>query len=216
LIITIASYKGGVGKTTSAIHLAAYLNTQAPTALFDGDNIRAATKWSHRGSGKGLPFDVHPIGSIGKKIGSYTHAVIDTEANPTDTDFKELVEGCDLLVIPAEPETTATDGLRHTLEELVKAGKEDGFRILITKVLPKPRDIEADKLRAALKASDYPVFKAQIPFLGAFHKASTEGTTAAAVKDDRNAKRAWKSYTDAGAEIMAAVKKTTAKEVAHG
>jgi chromosome partitioning protein len=58
MIITVASYKGGVGKTTTAIHLAAYFQRLAPTLLIDGDIIRASTKWSHRGNGKGYPFKV--------------------------------------------------------------------------------------------------------------------------------------------------------------
>jgi chromosome partitioning protein len=213
LIITLASYKGGVGKTTSAIHLAAFLNTQAPTALFDGDIIRAASKWSKRGPGKGLPFDVHPIGQIGKKIRDYTHAVIDTEANPSDDDFKEMAEGCDLLIIPAEPETTATDGLRYTLEALIKGNKQDGFCVLLTRVLPPPRDIEAVKLRAELEANAFPVFRSQIPFLGAFHKASAEGVLVSYVKHDKNASRAWASYEAVGKEI---VKSQTRKEAGHG
>ena len=58
MIITVTSYKGGVGKTTTAIHLAAYLQTLAPTLLVDGDAIRSATKWNLRSEGKGLPFKV--------------------------------------------------------------------------------------------------------------------------------------------------------------
>lgn len=213
MIVTIATYKGGVGKTTSAIHLAAYLNSLAPTALFDGDAIRAATKWQHRGTGKALPFDVHPIGLIGKEIGKYTHAVIDTEANPSPDDFKELADGCDLLIIPAEPETTATDGLYYTLQKLISAEKTSSYRVLLTKVLPKPRSIEADKLRKALEAEHIPVFQSQIPFLGAFHKASTEGGLVSQLKDDRNAKRAWASYEAAGKEF---INLSTMKAVANG
>jgi chromosome partitioning protein len=58
MIITVTSHKGGVGKTTTAIHLAAYLQRLAPTLLVDGDAIRSATKWSQRGGNTGLPFKV--------------------------------------------------------------------------------------------------------------------------------------------------------------
>jgi hypothetical protein len=65
--------------------------------------------------GKGLPFHLIPVGQMARYVKDYTHIVIDTEANPSEDDFKEAAEGCDLLVIPAEPETTAKDGLIHTL-----------------------------------------------------------------------------------------------------
>jgi chromosome partitioning protein len=58
MIFTVTSYKGGVGKTTTAIHLAAYLSRKAPTLLVDGDAIRSATKWRERGGNEGLPFKV--------------------------------------------------------------------------------------------------------------------------------------------------------------
>jgi chromosome partitioning protein len=200
MIITVASYKGGVAKTTTAIHIAAYLQKLAPTLLIDGDVIRAATQWAQRGSG--FPFKVVDETQGIKAAREYTngHVVIDTEANPSRIDFREVAEGCDLLVIPAVPETTATDGLIYTLKNLREIGS-DRYRILITKVRPKPNR-DAEKLRADLKDSGIAaIFESEIPNLIAFDKASAKGVPVCDIKDDDNAPRAWAAYAAAGKEI---------------
>jgi chromosome partitioning protein len=198
MIITVTSYKGGVGKTTTAIHLAAYLQRLAPTMLVDGDAIRSATKWGQRGDGKGLPFKVVTHAQMVGHIREYQHIVIDTEGNPTDDDFRDLAQNCDLLVIPAVPESVATDGLTHTLAKLNEL-KANRYKVLLTMVPPKPRT-EGDQLRAMLIENDVPVFTAEIPRLAAFEKAAAEGVPVYAVKDNR-AERAWKAYEAAGKEM---------------
>jgi cellulose biosynthesis protein BcsQ len=57
-------------------------------------------------------------------IRDYQHIIIDTEGNPTDDDFKDLASNCDLLVIPAVPESVATDGLTHP-RQASKPRKQD-------------------------------------------------------------------------------------------
>src|SRR5271170_1949497 len=187
MIVAIAQVKGGVGETTTAIHIAAYMQTLAPTVLADGDIVRASTKWSQRGSG--LPFKVVPVGQLAKHIRDYEHVVIDTEANPSDEDFEDVAQGCDLLIVPAEPETTATDGLSYTLSKLREI-KHDRYRVLITKVPPLPQT-EGAQLRESLLAAGVPVFKSDIPLLVAYKKASADGVTAKEVRGDANARRAW-------------------------
>ena len=199
MIITVTSYKGGVGKTTTAIHLAAYLQRLAPTLLVDGDAIRSATKWSQRGGDKGLPFKVVTHAQMVGHIRNYQHIVIDTEGNPTDDDFKDLATNCDLLVIPAVPESVATDGLTHTLSKL-RSLENKTHKVLLTMVPPKPRT-EGRQLRDMLVSEGIPVFTAEIPRLAAFEKAAAEGVPVHGVRDDRNAARAWDAYAAVGKEI---------------
>lgn len=195
--VAISSFKGGVGKTTTAIHIAAYLQTLAPTLLLDGDATRNATEWAQRG--QGLPYKVADVRSAMKLAKDYEHSVIDTGQRPSEADLKALAEGCDLLIIPAVPATMDSDGLRQTIEALQTLGA-DNFRVLITKSPPPPEN-EGTNLRDALKRAGVPTFKAAIPRLKAFEKAAAAGVIVSHV-DDPRAARAWEAYESTGKEAV--------------
>ncbi len=89
----VASFKGGVGKSTSAIHLATYLQQRAPTLLIDGDLNRSVTGWASRGKPS---FKVVDERQAAKYARDYEHIVIDTPARPNQDDLKALADGCDL------------------------------------------------------------------------------------------------------------------------
>jgi chromosome partitioning protein len=197
MIITIASYKGGVGKTTTAVHLAAYLQTLAPTLLLDGDDTRNATAWGQRG--KGFPFKVADEVQAARFARDFTHTVIDTGQRPKQVDLKVLSEGCDLLVIPAVPASLDTDGLVLMLQTLYDIGT-DRYRVLLTKA-PPPPEPEGRELRSALTAQGVPLFAVDIPRLKAFEKAAAAGVPVSEV-DDPRAKRAWDAYKAAGKELV--------------
>jgi chromosome partitioning protein len=54
-IITITQFKGGVGKTTSAVCLSSLLSDLGNTLLIDSDLNRSASIWARKGL---LPFTV--------------------------------------------------------------------------------------------------------------------------------------------------------------
>jgi chromosome partitioning protein len=196
MILTVASYKGGVGKTTTAVHLAAYLNTLSPTLLLDGDQTRNATAWSRRGDGFG--FRVAPIDQAAKLAREFQHIVIDTGQRPSVADLEAAADGCDLMVVPAIPSALDTDGLGQTVRAL-QAIPSAKFKVLLTRVAADAAN-EAAELRGVLAAIKAPVFQAQIPRLKAFEKAAGSGVTVDQA-DDRNADRAWGAYLAVGREI---------------
>ncbi len=197
MIITVASFKGGVGKTTTAVHLATYMNELAPTLLIDGDPNRSASGWTKRGS---LPFKVVDERQAARFARDYTHIVIDTQARPSQEDLQALVEGCDLLVIPTTPDALALDALILTVDTL-KSLKTDRFRILLTMIPPKPSR-DGDDAAAYLEEAKLPVFKGRIRRLIAFQKAALAGVPVNSAPDPR-ALLGWEDYVNVGKEITA-------------
>ena len=100
MIITVASFKGGVGKTTTAIHLAEFLQSDASTLLVDGDLNRSALQWSNAG---GFDFQVCDEAQAVKFSRKADHIVIDTPARPSIEELATLAGGCDLMVVPTSP-----------------------------------------------------------------------------------------------------------------
>ncbi len=197
--ITVVSYKGGVGKTTTAIHIAACLQQLAPTLLIDGDLNRSALAYARRGENS-LPFMVVDENDAAGVIAQYGHLVIDTAARPSDAEIADLAEGSDLLIVPASPDALALDALLLTSAALdaLKAT----YRVLLTMCPPRPaRDRE--EAVALLVAEGIPHFDATIQRRAAFTKAALAGVLVGDVPGDPRAGAGWGEYQAVGAQAVA-------------
>ncbi len=204
MVITVASFKGGVGKTTTAVHVAAYLPSSAGTMLVDGDPNRSSTEWGRRGR---LPFRVVTEREAALHAREYEHIVIDTKARPEEEDLKELARGCHLLVIPCTPDPLSLQALRLTIQALHSIGAER-YRVLLTVVPPRPSR-DGEDAREMLASLGVPCFQTQVRRLVAFQRAVLEGTTVKDVDDPRSA-AGWEDYCGVGKEILEAATRAAA------
>ena len=195
MIITVASFKGGVGKSTTAFHLAAYFHELAPTLLVDGDANRSTLDWGNRGQ---VPFKVVDEKQAVKFARKYEHIIIDTPARPDEDELKTIAEGCDLLVLPTSPDALALGATLKMVDALHSL--DTNYRILLTIVPPKPNKAGAEA-RAAIAKAELPLFETSIRRLAVFQKAALEGVPVHAVKDSYAA-IAWQCYVDVSKEIQ--------------
>ena len=196
MIITIASFKGGVGKSTTALHLAAYFQTKEPTLLVDGDLNRSALQWASAGN---LPFKVVDEKAAVKHAKNYNHIIVDTPARPDPTELKTLAEGCDLLVLPTSPDALAMGATLQMVEAL--QGLETDYKLLLTLIPPHPSKV-GDEARTAIEKAGLPIFKTGIKRFAVFQRAALEGVPVNQVKGDSRAGIAWRCYQDVGKEIL--------------
>ena len=196
MIVTVTSYKGGVGKTTTAIHLACYLQQEKGNVLLiDGDPNRSCLAWSKRGQ---LPFPVVDEKAAPKQIGKYSHLVIDTAARPDKDELASLVEGCDLLLLPTTPDALALDALSLTVATLRQL-ETNCYRVLLTIIPPKPiRD--GEEARELLTESGMPLLKSSVRRLIAFQRAALQGIPVYEIKD--RGSEAWADYLAVGQEVI--------------
>lgn len=200
MIVAVASHKGGVGKSTTAVHLAAFFQDLGSTILVDGDDNRSATLWASKGR---LPFRVVAERQAAKYAREADHIVMDTNARAGKDELAEIAGGCDLLIVPTIPDAMSLDATLVTVRDLARLGGEGKFRILLTICPPAPI-AEAQQARDAILAAGLPVFRGQVRRLMAFSRACSEGVTVDMLRDER-AVLGWSDYRGIGEEILSEV-----------
>ncbi|QFP75406.1 hypothetical protein [Deinococcus sp. AJ005] len=91
-----------------------------------------------------------------KHARQFEYIVIDTGPRSSVDELRDLVGGCDLLVLPISPETMSLDALLQTPEALHGIGGT--YRILLTLVPPSP----SREGRTLLETDGLPVMRSSI------------------------------------------------------
>lgn len=196
MIVSILSYKGGTGKSTTALHLSGCLAKKGGTLLIDGDLNRSALEWSERGN-NGLPFTVIDKEQAQKYAVGFEYVIVDTAARPEPRQLKAIIGGCDHLIVTTSPDAVSMAALKPAIVDLLALKAE--FRILLTMI--SPTGYAGQFARQAFEAEGLPVFKTMIRRFAAYQKAGMIGRLVCDVSDDY-AQEAWSDYQNLTREIL--------------
>jgi chromosome partitioning protein len=136
-ILAVVNGKGGVGKTTTAVNLAAVLAENRSVLLVDADPQGSASWWVGR-SQEGLGFDLRQVhDSLSLKdlhlANHYNIIVVDTPPALRSEALQTVIRLADYLVLPTPPAPMDLTALIETVRSAVMP-LQVTHRVLLTKV----------------------------------------------------------------------------------
>lgn len=107
-VISVSNLKGGSGKTTLAMNLAAGLGKRGRTLVIDADPQGSASQWAGCGvNGKAYPLSVITVGNLARDVRGflpdYRYIVIDCPPSLENQVAQKSMEVADQVLIPVLP-----------------------------------------------------------------------------------------------------------------
>ena len=198
-VITLATSKGGAGKSTLARSLAAHwLALGHRPALVDADPQRSlANRYSPDGPLAGLPVIAEPEERVADAIdelrGKHAPVIVDTAGFRNRTTIAALVE-TDLAIIPLKPAVEDVDAAIATydlIQEINQTEERAGRPIKVAMILTMTMrgTVIARHVRLQLTSAGYPLLVAEMPNRVAYPEAGIDGLSPTTVDPDGAAAR---------------------------
>jgi len=169
MILSVCSLKGGAGKTTSAVYLAAAAQRAGGTVtLLDADPEGSALSWAsyEQLSFPVLPAPIVTLGAAVRQAASETqHVVVDTPTNRREA-LEAAALAADVVLVPVRPTGVDVDRIQPTLDVLQKLSVQ---RLVVLFTMWDERRILA---REALEAlAHLPVLDTKVRRLARYEEA---------------------------------------------
>jgi chromosome partitioning protein len=187
-VIAVANQKGGVGKTTTTLSLAAVISDSSGSVLvLDADPQQSASEIAAAGP---LPFEVRPALSPAElaaiaDIRGFDTVLLDLPGNLDDTPIlAEVLAGSDFAIVPFVPERAAVAPTTRTARLIGSAGLP--YRILLNMVDPLRGSGPVEQAREMLDTAGLPYFGSFIRRYVAHPQAQLDGLPITAYHGDRS------------------------------
>lgn len=136
-IVAFADQKGGVGKTTCTMNIAAVAAKNSRVLVVDVDPQRSTTWWANN-AGDDLPFDfaadtdVRHLARLREL--DYDMVFVDTPGNLEDTETLGLVlDQTDFAIVPLTPEALSVPPTVRTIRTLIEP-RNIPYRVLLNRI----------------------------------------------------------------------------------
>lgn len=205
-IVAVAGQKGGTGKTTTAMSLAAVVAERSRVLLVDTDPQESSSWWARR-AGERLPFDLvtdpHARCLYGPRPPAHDVVVVDTPGSLRDRHLLELViSAADVVVLPTQPTALSLVPLARTVHEL-DALQRVPRRALLNLVDPRAR-VDIEEARTMLHRHGIACFESTVRRYRAHERGPLDGLVVTQYPvNDRYAARALEDYRGVARELLA-------------
>lgn len=208
-VVAVVNQKGGAGKSTTVMNLAAVAAQSSRVLVVDVDPQKSVTDWAAAAEKQPeemqLPFDTatEKDPEVLKKIRKtgYDIVFVDTPGSLENTELIEtVVSNADFVVMPTEPTKLALHPLMNTYRTIVKPLGVD-YRVVVTRVDSRATG-DADDAKEILTKAGLHVCNAYVRSYKTHERAPGTGEVVTNYENSRIAQKAAMDYKDVALELF--------------